>query len=317
MDDFKEYVDINDMEEADNAPDVDTKQNTDLPQMPAYQTQKKGGLVQRTILISAVIVGVVLAAAIICRLFAENGVVKTDILGNKATTCWHYTAEYPTSTPDETFNVDYYLFFEPNGKLRVKMDTIEYIGAYSFRRVDPKDDSKNAGKPYLEISQTGITLISNFPFDGKYFYSETGGVFNRKLKLSYYYDKSISYEFDQKSYSPVKTKREGEFKGDDSLYGTWKQINEQSEQTFVFKSNGDFEFKNKSTDYFTNQISIVKQSGIFNCENGQLSLYSGTINTQPTVYKYSVDGDTLSFFYQTINRNTLAIEEQKIEYKKQ
>ena len=180
------------VEEYSLGTDIDTENTFGEENAP-----KKSFVLQRTILISAAIVVLFILAAIMCRLFFTNGVTDLDVLGNKASTTWHYAAENPYATSDEASQIDQFLKFEPDGTVKYMEGSFAYTGKYSYQYIekDPKSDllKDKAGKVYVYIENTGSD------FDGKFFFEESGSAFSEKtLKLTSIYEKSLSYELDRK-----------------------------------------------------------------------------------------------------------------------
>ena len=81
----------------------------ELPALP-----EKKSVLNRTIVVSAVIVGVVLLVAIVCRLFFANGILGASFMQGKTAKTWLYSIDATTgaaATSDEAPTVDYYFDF--------------------------------------------------------------------------------------------------------------------------------------------------------------------------------------------------------------
>ena len=274
----------------------------------AEAAPKKSFVIQRTILISMGIVAIAILVTIICRLFLTNSPVKLDLLGNKASTTWHLGAEVKLeATSDEAQELDFYLIFEPDGKLRfIEDDCLEHIGTYSYDRIGDESE-ENKGKSYINIDNTGLSL------DGKYFFEETGNAFSeRTLKLTNIYNSSVNYTFDQKkTFTPAKIELDdATFTKDEDLLGSWTYKTEAFTLTYNFNSDGTFDVTTKTSG------SYEKQHGVYNCADGELTLKSGVVQPWQVKNKYEVTDDGLVIYYQSINRQTLQSEEQAVTYKK-
>ncbi len=283
------------VEEYSLGTDIDTENTFGEENAP-----KKSFVLQRTILISAAIVVLFILAAIMCRLFFTNGVTDLDVLGNKASTTWHYAAENPYATSDEASQIDQFLKFEPDGTVKYMEGSFAYTGKYSYQYIekDPKSDllKDKAGKVYVYIENTGSD------FDGKFFFEESGSAFSEKtLKLTSIYDKSLSYELDRKkSYSLVLPEREDEFEADDDLIGKWTSKNETVKDTIEFNSDGTICITTKKSSEGKNTNFTAK--GIYSVKNGKLvfTVSGYGMELQNGFEKYIVSGDTL----QLINGNS-------------
>ncbi len=260
------------------------------PETDNAQPPKKKRTLQFTIIISAVIVLIVLGAAIACRLFFANGVVDTNLLGGKKTTTWHYKtdASQLESTVDEAQIPDYYFVFEPDGKLKVMMGSFEYLGTYTIQNVEKQDiegiegGESKVGQPMLNIENSGIV-------DGKFLFDRSGNPFSGStLKLTSLSSDLITLELDSKEYTSVKLERSGEFHKDDKLLGSWSFKNEVASQTFVFNEDGTYDLKTDQSG------AIYNQHGLYDCNDGILTITVMAPNEQSQSLKYSVTDDKLS-----------------------
>ena len=249
---------------------------------------KKKRTVQFTILLSAAIVLVVLLAAVVCRLFFFQGVVNTGLFGTKTTT-WHYQAKpVAGASADEATSPDFYFIYEPDGRLKVELGSFEYQGAYTIRKLEQKDvaDLENGdslvGKPVLNIENSGI-------IDGKFLFERTGNAFtDSTLLLTSVENDTVKLNFDAREYVPAQFEREGEFHKDDAIVGEWTYKNEVGEQTFVFEDNGSYSLKTMANNV------IQSQHGIYDCQNGQLTIYYQYLNDQAQTFKYTIADNKLT-----------------------
>lgn len=271
----------------------------------------KSRVLQRTILISACVVVCAVLVAIVCRLFFYQGVVETGLFGNPKETCWHYSAEMQTmneASPDEVQTAEYYFMFEPDGTLKIEIGTFDYYGQYTLRHLADEDvkgmtnAAELVGKPVLKIENTNS-------IDGIYFYEVDGNVFTgKKMTITGVSNEQFKMEFDNKAYDPAAVKREGEFKKDEAITGSWSNKNEIATQTLSFTDDGNYTITTKQTG------AKQEERGIYSCEKGRITLTSYYAAPQSQDFKYKVDGDTLTII-QEIPLGDQTIE-QPIEYKK-
>ena len=250
---------------------------------------KKKRTVQFTILVSAAIVAVVLLAAAVCRLFFFQGVVNTGFFGNQVKTTWHYKPDVTAdATADEVTTPDFYFIYEPDGKLKVELGSFEYQRTYTIQYLDAKDveGMENAeskvGKPVLNIENSGI-------IDGKFFFERTGNAFSEShLILTSVTNDQVKLDFDSQEYVPAAFEREGEFHKDDALLGKWNYKNEVGEQTFTFNTDGTYSLFTKANN------QIQSQHGIYDCQDGKMTLYFQYLNDQAQEFKYTIKDNKLS-----------------------
>ena len=264
--------------------DLDNDDENDFPEPP-----KKKKALQFTIIISLVIVLLVLCTAIVCRLFFSNGVLNTNLLGSQTETTWHYRPEAPAdSTIDEAQIPDYYFIFEPDGKVKIRMGSFEYLGTYTIQNLEKQDvagiedGESKIGKPMLNIGNTGLV-------DGKFLFDREGNAFTGStLTLTSLSSDLVSLKLDSKYYEPVKQERSGEFHKDDDLIGSWSFKNEIASQNFVFREDGTYDLKTNSSG------AIQSQSGLYDCKDGKLTITVMAPDEQTQSFKYSIKDDKLS-----------------------
>ena len=273
---------------------------------------KSNKTLQRTIAISAGIVICAVLVAIVCRLFLFHGVVDTDLFGNSKETCWHYTAQLKTqqtaATSDEPMTAEYYFMFEPDGTLKIEIGTFDFYGNYAIRHLTDEDvanmalEKENIGKTVLDIENSNS-------IDGVYYYDVSGNVFTGKtMTITSVSNEEFSIDFDNKAYEPAKVEREGEFKKDEAIVGSWTNKNEIASQTLKFSEDGSYSIDTNSTD------SHQTERGLYSCEDGKLKLTSFYTTTQSNEFKYSFEKEKL-IITQVIALGDQTIE-QPIEYTK-
>ena len=286
-----------------------TPEAFEVNEVPAPESK---GTLQRTILISAGIVICAVLAAIVCRLFLFHGVVDTDLFGNSKETTWHYTAELQSqmtsATSDEPLVANYYFMFEPDGTLKIEIGTFDYYGNYSIRYLTDEEISsmavsdENAKRSVLDIQNTNS-------IDGIYFYDVSGNAFSEKtMTITSVSNENVKYDYDNKAYEPAGAKREGEFKKDDAIVGSWTNKNEVASQTLTFNKDGSYSIETKTAE------SRQSERGLYSCENGKVKLISYYISPQSQEFKYKVEKDKLVITQEIVLGDQTI--EQPIEYNK-
>lgn len=300
----------------EKAPEVfeatETEKAFEPDEEPEESAPKSKKILQRTIAISAGVVICAVLVAIVCRLFLFHGVVDTDLFGNNTETCWHYAAQMQpqqtAATSDEPEVADYYFIFEPDGTLKIEIGTFDYYGEYSIRLLTDEDVKEmengkdNIGKSVLDIKNTNS-------IDGIYYYDVAGNVFTGKtMTITGVYNEEVKLDFDNKAYKPAEATREGEFKKDDAVIGSWTNKNEVASQTLTFKEDGTYSINTNSVN------SRQTERGVYSCENGKLKLTSYYNSPQSQEFKYKVEKDKL-IITQEFMLGDQSIE-QPIEYQK-
>lgn len=293
---------------------TDTMNTEDNP--PA--APKKKGMLNRTIIISAAIVGVVLVAALVCRLFLSGGIQGASFTQGKSATTWRYTIAAPTggATSDEAASVDYYFRFEPNEKLKIRLGSFVYNGTYKIQHVSQKDAEETeelkdkVGKSIVNIENTGGMI------DGKFFMETTGNAFQTQtLTLTNIYSDEVKLELERAEFVPVEIKRDGEFSKDKKAVGSWEYKNEMLSNTITLTDDGQFVVKNNQSSGL-----VFSYSGIYNCKDGNITMSYFESSRIDADFKYTVDGDTLNLYQQVqkLDPETgkIIVEEEPIAFNK-
>ena len=284
----------------------------------AAEAPKKSFVLQNTIIVSMAIVIVALLAVLVIRLFVpRNSITDTNLLGGVASTSWHYAPEN-LSSQDEAPDVDIFFFFEPDGKLSIKSDSIERTGSYSLQYITADDEEKmteeekqNIGSTYLLIENTGAA-------DGSYLYKVSGNsADDKEMILTNLYVPERKMAFDKKkTYKTPEIEREGDFTGDDDLFGKWKMSSEQGSTTYQFNEDGTFVMEVKNLGTNGQPLGSQRLTGIYNCEDGKMTTSTIQIAQVDDTLKYKVDGDELHFYQPGIDRTTGQIVEQDVVLKR-
>ena len=254
--------------------------------------KKKKRLIQTPVIIAFALVCAVALGFFFFYLFFNNDVAGT----------WVYKYPQPTqeemmgleSTIDEADRdyVDYYFDFQNTAAEMQEGSSIEgakvakvTIGTLTYE-----------GYYLTSATEEGSTLTVTVPnvMSGSFDYELSGNMFTgRELKLiSPYADQTQGGEgefiFKSATYSVPKLEREGEFHKDDAIVGEWTYKNEVGEQTFVFEDDGSYSLKTMANNV------IQSQHGIYDCQNGQLTIYYQYLNDQAQTFKYTIAGNKLT-----------------------
>ena len=258
MDDYKEYIDdkYDDYDDAENEEAVYSGSSARWSRNYSDEPEKPKGfsVLQRTVLISAVIVGAVLLITIICRLFFFSSFERD----------WHFTET--VGTQDQAQVYDYNLKFD-DGMVTVELGSLETRGEYTLTHVD-EDLSKRILDGEDRIGDPVVIIENTFTgFDGIFSYNVSGSVFSgRKLSLTNVNNEKNKLELDTDTVAPSAPFRNGEFSKDDKVVGTWELKDEQGSITYEFTADGNY----TRTDKLPNNTQ--KQTGIYTCKDNVITL---------------------------------------------
>ena len=250
---------------ADTAEQAVAEAEEAVPAVP----EKKKPMLQKPIIIACVIVVAALLGVLIFNLFFNTKIEGT----------WHYARQVPmmadnaTSDEPEMTTVDYYFSFTGD-KVSATIGNVTSHGTYAL--------SKNAeGKSMLTMDLVDTLTSYNFLPYGEYQVSFSGNAFTgRKMVLTTDQNGEATIEMESAGFKAPKVEREGEFKPNDAIIGTW-----------VFQQEGfdlKYDFEKDGTATYEEKVS-------------QMNPYTGTMmNTDYTIdgiYEVTDDVITLKFIY--------------------
>ena len=126
MDDYKEYMDENYDEYDDTESEGAEYGYSGWKRNSSYESEqpKKFSVLQRTVLISAAIVGAAILITIICRVFFFGGSFESN---------WHFSET--VGTQDQAQVYDYNLKFKDD-TVTVELGSLETKGQYTMTHID-------------------------------------------------------------------------------------------------------------------------------------------------------------------------------------
>ena len=264
----------------------------------AISQQKKKKVLMTPIVVSLCIVICAAVAALTIGVFFNKSIEGSWYLSET------YTPQtYANSTEDEpdaeTMILDRYFVFEGNGKLLIKSGNETSVGSYTCHTGTEDDNAE--GKPVVDIDV--IDPLYNQLVSGSYIVDVEGNIFTgKKLMLTSVLDEASVLEMESKEHTKPELKRDGEFKSDDKIVGKWINTMDGFGVTYTimyeFNADGTFLIENitsvpdslgdGTTDY------IIDFDGIYNCENGTVTLQYFVVTDQEQEISYQVDGDILT-----------------------
>ena len=280
MDDYKEYMDENydeyDDTESEGAEHYGSSYG--WKRNGSYDTEKpkKFSVLQRTVLISAAIVGAAILITIICRVFFFGGSFESN---------WHFSET--VGTQDQAQVYDYNLKFKDD-TVTVELGSLETKGQYTMTHIDSdlakrvKDGDSKIGEPVVIIENT-FTV-----FDGIFSYNVSGNIFaGHTMTLTNVNYEDDKLKFDDRTVEASVPFRNGEFSKDDKIVGTWEFKDEQGSLTYEFDADGNYTIVDKLPN------NTQRQSGIYNCKDGVLTLTYKVGKNIDVPKHYEIKGDKL------------------------
>ena len=246
----------------------------------------KKPLIQKTIVISIVIVVIAALAALVIKLFFNN-----DITGT-----WHLVRQIQVmddnATSDEatkTLDVDYYFTFESDGTVKSTIGTVTGKGTYTTAK---NEDGKTV------VTVTLSDLLTQYFLDGEYTVELSGNIFTgRTMTFTSVENTEKTYEFTAEAYSAPEIKREDDFTGNDDIVGRW--VNSTGEYTLIYEFNKDGTAKYYETamtinPYTYTPVSInIEMSGIYTVKDDTVTISYIVLEQSDKDMKFRLDGDTL------------------------
>ncbi len=225
---------------------------------------KKKKLLEKSIIISIIIVGVAVFVLLAGLVLKSAGI----IYDNTVVGAWNIVIE---DTEEET-NYKEYFVFEKDGTFKLVADSITYLGTWESTQTQNED-----GATVSEVT---------FTYGG--YYSST---FNYEVSGKPFQDRTLTLYDDSYQYNLVEVKstasdnlKDVEVKVDNKLTGVWN--NTENQITFMFDEDGNCSM-NQYDAYLYEGVYAVGDEGTFAFN---FSAY-GELNTSD--FTYSFDGDKL------------------------
>ena len=247
---------------------------------------EKKPVLQKTIIISLIIVVIAAICAVSIALFFNN-----DVTGS-----WHLVREVDVSskaaTSDEAkdkLNVDYYFNFNSDGTVESTIGTVTSKGTYSAYKNDE-------GKSVININL--YDPLSQYFLSGEYTVDYSGNIFTgKKMKFTMAENEKINYEFESASYKAPEITRDGEFEKKDDYVGKWIYSTGELTLTYELKDDGTAVYTQQAmtlNQYTYTPINInVEMRGIYDIKDGTLTLNYYFIEQSSGDFRVRADGDVL------------------------
>ena len=252
----------------------------------SYAPEQKKPMLQKPIIIACVIVVAALLGVLIFNLFFNTKIEGT----------WHYARQVPmmadnaTSDEPEMTTVDYYFNFTGD-KVSATIGNVTSHGTYTV--------TKNAeGKSMLAMDLVDTLTSYNFLPYGEYQIAFSGNAFTgRKMVLTTDQNEEATIEMESASYKAPKTEREGEFKPNDAIIGTWVFQQEGFDLKYDFKKDGTATYEEKVSQMnpYTGTMMNTDYTidGIYEVTDDVITLKFIYTKESSMDIAYSMDGDTL------------------------
>lgn len=247
---------------------------------------KKKPMLQKTIVISLIIVCLAAVAALVFGLFFNNDVTGT----------WHLVrqvevgSEAATSDEaDNTLNIDYYFTFNNDGSVTSTIGTVASTGTYTM--------SKNEdGKSVINIDI--YDTLTQYFLNGDYTVEYSGNIFTgKKMKFTMSDNEERSYEFESASYKAPELKREGEFEKKDEIVGKWIYNTGEFNLIYEFNADGTAKYTEQAmtiNPYTYSPINVdIEMNGIYDINDDTLTISYFFLEQSSKDITVKADGDVL------------------------
>ena len=247
---------------------------------------KKKPVLQKTIVISLVIVCLAAVAAVVVGLFLNNDVTGT----------WHLVRQVQVisdnATSDEAtenLDVDYYFTFNNDGTVTATIGTVTGKGTYTTSKSED-------GKSVVNMNLYD-TLTQNF-LNGDYNVEFSGNIFTgKKMKFTSPDNGEKTYEFESASYKAPEIKREGDFEKKDELVGKWIYSTGEFKLIYEFNADGTAKYTEQAMtiNQFTyTPISVdIEMSGIYSINDDTVTISYFLLEQSSKDITVKADGDVL------------------------
>lgn len=283
---------------SDDAPETasseaEETQPTEIEAETEAAPKEKSGILMKPIFIAACIVVCAVIAVLVLRLFFNSSIEGT----------WHYVREVQVMANDasadepyETISVDYYFNFGKDNTVTATLGTVTSKGTYEIYKNDD-------GKSVITMDLTDlITSYSFLPYS-EYELNVSGNAFTgRKITMTAQTNDQSEpsvFEFESSSYTAPEVKREGEFKLNEGVVGTWVYNQDNYNLVYEFKNDGTASYHEQ-----VNQVNIYTGS-VMNIDYTLDGLYNVTDDTI-TVYYYYTKDSSMDISYK-LDEDTLYI----------
>lgn len=259
---------------------------TDEAALSEIEAPKKKPMLQKTIVISLIIVCLAAVAAVVIGLFFNNDVTGT----------WHLVRQVEVSseaaTSDEAgnkLNVDYYFTFNKDGSVTSTIGTVTGKGTYTMS----KDENGNN-----VINMNMYDTLTQYFLNGDYTVEYSGNIFTgKKMKFTMADNAERNYEFESASYKAPELKREGEFEKNDELVGKWVYSTGEFNLIYEFKEDGTAAYTEQAmtiNPYTYTPINVdIEMRGIYSVKDSTVTISYYFLEQSDKDITVKADGDVL------------------------
>lgn len=256
------------------------------PALAGEAQKTKKPLIQKTIIISFVIVIIAAIAAMAIKLFVNN-----DINGT-----WHLVREVQVmsenATSDEaksSLNVDYYFTFKNDGTVTSTIGTVSGSGTYKMSK---NDEGKNV------VTVNIYDTLTQYFLDGEYTVELSGNVFTgKKMRFSKPGAEDQTYEFESASYKAPEIERKEDFEKNDDVTGKWVYSTGEFKLAYEFKEDGTARYTEQAMSinpYTYTPINIdITMDGIYTVKDETLTITYFFLEQSDRDITVRRDGDVL------------------------
>lgn len=269
----------------------DTQQAEGENQADEATAKEKSNVIMKPIVIAAGIVICAALVALVIRLFFNSSIEGT----------WHYVREVMVPATDasadepyETINVDYFFDFDKDNVVSATIGTVTSKGTYQV--------SKNEeGKSVITMDLPDLITGYNFLPYSEYELSVSGNAFTgRRITMAAQAEDESEpsvFEFQSSKYIAPEITREGEFKLNKDIVGTWVYNQDNCNIVYEFSEDGTafYQEQMSQVNMYTGSIVNIDYSlnGLYTVGDDMITVsYYYTDDTTMNI-SYVLDGDTL------------------------
>ena len=238
---------------------------TDEAALSEIEAPKKKPMLQKTIVISLIIVCLAAIAAVVIGLFFNNDVTGT----------WHLVRQVEVSNKD--------------GSVTSTIGTVTSKGTYTMS----KDENGNN-----VINMNMYDTLTQYFLNGDYTVEYSGNIFTgKKMKFTMADNAERNYEFESASYKAPELKREGEFEKNDELVGKWVYSTGEFNLIYEFKEDGTAAYTEQAmtiNPYTYTPINVdIEMRGIYSVKDSTVTISYYFLEQSDKDITVKADGDVL------------------------
>lgn len=285
---------------ADNDSEFDGADDDSEYPVTEDEPENKKPLIQKTIIISLVIVIIAAIAALVITLFFSKDVTGT----------WrvYVSEDESAATSDEASatETDFYFTFNSDKTLIVTNGTLSGKGTYE---IGQNEEGQSVVKiDTIMPSTQGAQIVNSeytYTLDGNIF---TGKTLNMERAIQSYTGATYTEKLELKTatYKAPELEREGDFEKNEDILGEWKYNTDTYSNIYRFNEDGTFSFiqkVQKSNTYMGMQLEGSEDTepkiyefdinGIYNVKDDTFTLSYYFYSQSDMEQKFKLDGDIL------------------------